>query len=295
MKYERRKVIGAALVLFVGATSMWAKSRTVEDYPLRAEIIDVEWNPGSYGAWNGVGHGNLLSPAGDMNGFEFTASCTRRFLTSMGNKAYAARWKKERASLVLWTAQIGDEKKHDDCEIKVSLSDFLYRYRNGQLETITKAQLQTEVRQKQEEAAQATADLDPTHYPLRFHLLKADWTATNPGYDGFGRGDLFGPDKSVNGIEFSARGPSRLAESMGNEFYQARLNEAQDRLYVLCHGAGEHSWKQYELKVNIKPDVFVVKDGQLITLTQEQYAQMIKAREQRASVSPASNVSSNPQ
>jgi hypothetical protein len=299
MKYERRKAIGAAMVFFVGATSMWAKSRTIEDYPLRVEIIDVEWTP-SNGSWNGVGHGNLVSPGGGLNGIEFSASCRVRFMTSVGNTAYPARWKKERASLALRETEVGNENKHEECEVKVSLRDFLYRYRNGQLETVTQAQLQAAARQKQEAAAQAeqakAADLDPTHYPLRFKLLKGDWTAANPGFDGFGRGDLFGPDKSVKGIEFSSHGRFRLSESLGGDSYRARLNETQDKLLLLVHVVGEHggdSWRQCELKIDVKPYVFVMKDGQLTTLTQEQYAQMIKAREQKASVSVTSTA--NPQ
>jgi hypothetical protein len=56
---------------------------------------------------------------------------------------------------------------------------------------------------------------------------------------------------------------------------------------------GDQSWRQCELNIDNKPDVFVMKAGQLTTMSPEQYAQMIKAREQKASVSVASTA--NPQ
>jgi hypothetical protein len=208
MEFDCRRLPAAALVLFVGTTSLWAKSRTIEDYPLKVQIIDVNWDSNTHGGWNGIGHGNLSSPAGDMKGFEFNASCSKRFMPTTGNHVYPARWKKEQASLALRTTEVGNDNKHEECEIKVSLSDDLYTYRNGQLETITQAQLQA-MRQKQEAAKQAqTADLDPTHYPLQFKLMKADWTPANPGFSGSGRGDLRFEDKSVKGIEFTVQGQS---------------------------------------------------------------------------------------
>jgi hypothetical protein len=297
MKFDRRKAIGAALFLFFATTSLWAKSRTMDDYPLRVTVFDVNWDQGFRGSWVGTGHANLISPSGDMNGFEFSATCMRRFMTSTGDKAYPARWKKERSSLALWTTEVGNENKHDECEVKVSLSDFVYRYRNGQLETITQAQLQA-IRQQKEAAKQAqVADLDPTHYPLQFKLLKADWTATNPGYDGFGRGDLRYQDKSVKGVEFSSHGPFRLSESLPSDSYRARLNDTQDKLFLLVHAVGDHgsnSWRQCELKIDLKPYIFILKAGQVTTMTQEEYAQMM-ARQQKASATVASNANSNPQ
>jgi hypothetical protein len=85
---------------------------------------------------------------------------------------------------------------------------------------------------------------------------------------------------------------------VGPESYRARLNETQDKLFLLVHVIGEHgasSWRQCELKIDFKPYVFVMKAGQLITMTQDEYAQMIKARQQKASATVASTASPNPQ
>jgi len=166
------------------------------------------------------------------------------------------------------------------------------------LVTITQAQLEAALEKKQEAAREAqSVDLDPAHYPLRFQLLKGEFTPANSGYNGFGRGDLFYQDKSVKGIEFSSHG-FRLIDSLGNEAYRARLNDTSDKLYLLVHVIGENgenSYRQCELKINVKLSVFVKTITGLTTMSQEEFARMRKAREQKQALSVASNAATNPQ
>jgi hypothetical protein len=290
MRYEGRKLVGAALVWFMGESLMPEKSRSIEDYTLRVEIIEVDWSQNAWGM-SGIGHGNVFNPSGEPNGFEFTSTCAERFTATVGNQAYPARWKKERASLALRGTRIGDERKHDECEHKVSLSDFLYANRGGHLVTVPREQLRAAIQKKQEAATPpAPVDSDPAHYPLQFVLLQVNWTPANPGFDGLGRGDLMYQDKSVKGAEFTSHCSSRLFENVKGQWYQARLNESSDKLLLLGHvigQQGENSYRVCELKVDLKPFVFIKTPDGVAPMTQDEYQKRAanKPKEQTASAS----------
>jgi hypothetical protein len=164
-------------------------------------------------------------------------------------------------------------RRANHCELKVSISDFVYLMHDGHLGTLTQTQLQTlSERNRQLLRNLKPDDVDPRHYPLRFALLQSEWAASSPGFVGSGRGNLFYPDGSIKGLDYSALCPNRLQESMGSESFPARYDDASGKLTVLSRKAGESSFSaSCELKIDTKPWVFVRNTSNgLSTITPEE-------------------------
>lgn len=104
--------------------------------PLGVRVLQVQWNGRGFSV-DGSGHANLIEGE-HMQGFDFAFSCSKPFLPNETSASglYPARWKKSGTRLVIMSTEIGDPKKHDSCELKVSLQPFTYQVRNTQLVTV---------------------------------------------------------------------------------------------------------------------------------------------------------------
>jgi len=102
---------------------------------LGVQIMEVHWNTGSYSGATGYGRGNVVE-SNVKQGFEFTFSCSRPFLPTEGSGLYPARWKKQDTRLVISTSEIGNPKKHSDCELRMTKQPFIYELRNTTLYTV---------------------------------------------------------------------------------------------------------------------------------------------------------------
>ncbi len=103
-------------------------------YLTGAQIVEVHWDNNGFGGAIGYGHGNVMETTG-RQGFDFTFSCSQPFLPSEGNELYPARWKKEDTRLVITETEIGNPKKHNYCELKVTKVPFTYEIRNTTIYT----------------------------------------------------------------------------------------------------------------------------------------------------------------
>jgi len=101
---------------------------------LQVEIVQVNWSTSEWGT-SGFGKGNLLGNQ-SKQGFDFAFTCSRPFLPSEGGGYYPGKWKKPNSRLVILTTEIGNAKKHDSCELKVSLEPYAYEVRNSPLTTV---------------------------------------------------------------------------------------------------------------------------------------------------------------
>lgn len=75
-------------------------------------------------------------------GFNFTYECPVQYTPSVGNQAYAAKWKKPEKSLELLGSPTGNSGKIDACEFTVTLHDFVYDMQNGTIATFSPEQYQ---------------------------------------------------------------------------------------------------------------------------------------------------------
>jgi hypothetical protein len=281
--------------LIVGAT-LTAAAKDPADYPLRVQIADVHWQNANGGA-SGYGHGNVQNGE-SWRGFTFTFQCGRPFMVSNDNTSYLAKWKKPDTRLAILTVQIGNTEKHDECELKTTVTDAIYGNRAGQLVTYTPQQfaaMQSAQRLLQQEAH--PTDTDPAHYPLKVILLEATWQngPVTGAVSGSGRGNVRAA--STTAFDFSAMCPGRLGPSAPGTAYQARWLAEPTRLVVLAHVTGEAQTAHVcELKVEQRPNYVYVRNdatGVVSAVTATEFAARNSGRSNNAGaptppVSPAS-------
>ncbi len=99
---------------------------------LRVEILQVQWNNSQWGT-RGYGKGNVYGSQ-PRQGFNFTFSCSAPFLPTDGGAYYPASWKKAGSKLVIITSKIGNQNKHDKCELDLTLEPYFFQVRNSALQ-----------------------------------------------------------------------------------------------------------------------------------------------------------------
>jgi hypothetical protein len=117
------------------AIAVPAGGRTAADYPLRIQVLDVNWH--SHYNQNrvldfvdGEGRANLFENK-EPRGFDFGYTCNERFRGSMGYETYMARWKKPGRELEILVPVMGKPGVGDACVLKVDMKDTVYFKHNG--------------------------------------------------------------------------------------------------------------------------------------------------------------------
>jgi TonB family protein len=117
-------------------------------------------------------------------------------------------------------------------------------------------------------------------YPLRVSLLQTEWNRNNAGgWVGNGYGNVKDGD-SFQGFVFTCTCTSRYNLSQSNEAYSAKWKKPGSRLEIVGTQVGD-SQKQNrcELKVTVKNLVYMLKDGNLVSVSIEQWEQTRKILE----------------
>ena len=128
------------------------------------------------------------------------------------------------------------------------------------------------------------APKDPADYPLRVHIYRTHWSTGsegpyiyefyNAGYHGYGRANLTdGPQ--TNAMEYTFECDTHFLKSDNGETYLARWKKPGHSIEMLVSTIGSDKVKTCQLKVTLKDTVYHKVNGEIISLTQEQY----KARE----------------
>jgi len=127
-------MLRAGLVSVVAVVTVAGVALASEpDYPLRVVILH---NTGQTGDGRAVGQGEgNVRDGSQWRGFDFTYSCGMRVAVTRGSDEYFARWKTTDTRLVIRLTEIGNPKHTSECDLKVTLKDFVYVSRNGQLST----------------------------------------------------------------------------------------------------------------------------------------------------------------
>jgi len=124
------------------------------------------------------------------------------------------------------------------------------------------------------------APKNPADYPLRVHIYRTHWsTGTdgpyiyeyfNTGYHGYGRANLI-DGAETNAMEYSFECDSHFLKSDTDEAYMARWKKPGQSIEMLVSTIGSEKVKSCVLKVTLKDTVYHKVNGEIISLTQEQY------------------------
>jgi TonB family protein len=257
-----------------------------KEYPLRVFIAGTRWIQKPFGRMSGSGNLNVLEGE-SFRGFEYTCSCKALARPFNGDRAALGRWIEPEARIEIIIPKIGDPKKVDECEMKVSLVNYVYMPKSGGgLMSLTMEQwkdLRDSTRAL--ERALHPTDINLAHYPLEIELLEMNWSPFESygislrGFSTIGRGNIRNRDK-IASFDFRAICPGPLQASMPGAFYRGRWQLEGVQLLVLASKIGDSQSVQVcELKTSIRPDGVYVKSrstGIVTWLTQDEYTKQVR-------------------
>jgi len=240
-------------------------------YPLRVRLIDLQWHNHYYRGMldriEGFGRGNLTE--GDKTqAFDYTFDCNPRPIRSVGDEFYPARWKKPEQTITILESTIGNENSMHDCDLKVSLHDFVYVRENGDLKTVPVAQYQ------QRRLGDKLVDTDISHYPLKISILAVDWEPKGAtSYAGTGQANL-ADGGTLHAFDFAIACPDKIVLSAADHFYSGQWTKPNTSMALFTHKIGdETSVNICTLSTTMRSDVYVrLPTGAIAPLTPEQYA-----------------------
>jgi uncharacterized protein len=253
-----------------------AKPRDLSPYPLRVHIFQSEWNPRPGNSWGGQGSGvaNLIDGQ-DIHGFDFSYECPINYLKSVGNQAYAAKWKKPGKTIVLVGNTVGNENKSDTCEFKVTLHDYVYDVQNGTLAMFS--QEQYKVRTGAALPKTGPVDSDINHYPLRLSVLAIDWTPLlNGTRTATGRGNIL-THAGLSSVDFTTSCVVPFRASEEARYYAGQWTREDSTLALLLRTSGESATSFLcTLQTNLHTDIYVRGASGVITaVSPEEYRRTV--------------------
>lgn len=136
---------------------------------------------------------------------------------------------------------------------------------------------------------------DLSEYPLSVAILQINWDSDRPGGAvGSGYGNVKDGD-SFRGFYFVCTCGEWFAVSQDSDAYHGKWKKYGSRLEIISSQIGNtDKKKRCELGVTIKDQVYLLKDGRLVTATLEQWKQMENMRT-KAPVVPADSSAPPPQ
>jgi TPR repeat protein len=253
-----------------------AKPRDLSTYPLRVHIFQSDWDPRTGNLMGGRGSGvaNLIEGQ-DIHGFDFSYECPINYLKSVGNQAYAAKWKKPGKTIELVGNTVGNENKSDTCEFKVTLHDYVYDVQNGTLAMFS--QEQYKVRTGAALPKSGPIDADISHYPLRLSVLAIDWTPlVNGARTATGRGNIV-TRTGLSSVDFttSCIVPFRVSEE--GRYYAGQWTREGSALAIFLHTGGESPTSFLcNLQTNLHTDIYVRDaSGAITAMSPEDYRRTV--------------------
>jgi hypothetical protein len=274
------RFLGLLIVLVIAPFQpAGAKPLDLTLYPLRVHIFESDWK-------NGAGSGRAdLTDGKDVHGIDFSYACPNNYMRSIGNEAYAAKWKKPEKTIEIVGNKVG-EQKNETCEFKITLHDYVYYVENGTLVNIT--QEQYKVRVGAALARSAPVDADPSHYPIGLSVLEVNWTPLQNGTrTATGRGNLRLPT-GLSSVDFTSDCNLAFPVTGENRYYSGRWTQEGSALALLLLVASgdPHSCT---LKTSVHSDVYIRDaSGTLKAVSAEEYRNTILKRTAPAATQPAS-------
>jgi TPR repeat protein len=247
-----------------------AKPRDLSLYPLRVHIFESEWKTDSLGG-RGSGMANLVDGQ-DVHGFEFSYFCPINYMKSVGNQAYAAKWKKPGKTIEIVGGKVGDQDKSNTCEFKITLHEFVYDLQNGTLTTFTPEQYKVRVGMALPKAI--TVDGDPSHYPIRLSVLDVSWAPPlNGTRNASGRGNLRLPT-GMSSVDFTSDCNVVFPVNGEGRYYPGRWTQEGSTLTLLLVAGGTPL--SCTLKTSVHTDVYVRDStGSIKAISAEEYRRTV--------------------
>jgi TPR repeat protein len=234
-----------------------AKPRDLSTYPLRVHIFQSDWDPRTGNLMGGRGSGvaNLIDGQ-DIHGIDFSYECPINYLKSVGNQAYAAKWKKPEKTIELVGNKVGNENKSDTCEFKVTLHDYVYDVQNGTLATFTQEQYKVRIGAALPKTG--PVDTEISHYPLRLSVLAIDWTPLlNGARTGSGRGNIV-THTGIASVDFTTNCIVPFRTSEEGRYYLGQWTREGSTLALLLRTSGEtNNSFLCNLQTSLHTDIYV--------------------------------------
>ena len=229
------------------------KAAMMGKYPLRVNILQIDWTTNNAGDSVGKGYGNVREGE-SHRGFVFTSTCDERFNATRGYSDVPANWKESGSRLEIITASTGDSRKTRSCEMSVTMLDQIYMYRDGRLINGTPQQWdEMENIRKKLGRSVHPGTTNPDYYPLEIALVNVSWeTNALGGYTGQGRGNIRDGNKTT-AFDFSTLCSYRLQANLEGAFYKGYWEKEKTQLRVLGTGLrGARSAVECELDIKIQ-------------------------------------------
>jgi hypothetical protein len=120
---------------------------------------------------------------------------------------------------------------------------------------------------------------EPSEYPLIVTILRVHWDSDRPGGAvGTGYGNVQDGD-SVRGFYYVCNCGGWLAVTENSDIYNGKWKKRGARLEIIGSQSGDADKRdRCELRVSMQNHVYLLKDGQLVKATLEQWKQMEKLR-----------------
>ncbi len=251
-----------------------AKPRDLSEYPLRVHIFQSEWKTGGFGGGQGSGIANLMDGP-DIHGFDFSYGCAINYMKSVGNQAYAAKWKKPGKIIEVVGSAVGNQDKTDTCDFKVTLHDYVYDVQNGTLSMFT--QEQYKVRMGAALPKTGSVDTDINHYPLRISVLAVDWMPPlNGTRTASGRGNLL-TQAGLSSVDFTTSCVFPFPASADGHYYPGKWTREGSELMVLLRAAGGSDGSLLcPLQTSLHTDIYVREaSGAIKAVSPEEYRRSV--------------------
>jgi uncharacterized protein len=253
-----------------------AKPRDLSTYPLRVHIFQSDWDPrvGNLMGGRGSGVANLIDGQ-DIHGFEFSYECPINYLKSVGNQAYAAKWKKPGKTLELVGNTVGNENKSNTCEFKLTLHDYVYDLQNGTLATFSQEQYKVRIGAALPKAG--PIDTDINHYPIRLSVLAIDWTPlVNGTRTATGRGNIL-THAGLSSVDFTTSCILPFRATTEGHYYAGQWSQEDSSLMLLLRTSGESATSLLcTLQTNVHTDIYVRDtSGAITAMSPEEYRRTI--------------------
>jgi hypothetical protein len=232
-------------------------AKDLSAYTLRVHIFKSDFQQsGSFGSGSGLA--NLIDGQ-SVHGIEFSYQCDTRFMESVGNQAYAAKWKKPEKTIEIVGAAVGNANHLNTCEFKITMHDFVYDMQYGTLTTFTQEQYKARVGMAIAKAEPLDGDI--AHYPLRLSVLKIDWSpAANGSRTGFGRGNLMSGTNPSSSVDFTTNCTVTFSLTPEGKSYAGQWKQEGAQMTLLLRSAGSASGLACLLNTSLHTDVYV-SDG----------------------------------
>ena len=111
-----------------------------------------------------------------------------------------------------------------------------------------------------------------TDYSLQIHVVESHWHRhPNGTVDGWGRGNIV-EGESIHAFDFTYEYATPFQRTIGDAHYLAKWKKEPLKLEMLVGVIGSpDKYYTYELKTNVREDVYVPSSGGAVAVSQEEY------------------------